>query len=206
VTVQELSHPIPQKALKEAELSEKARIKNNIEEMIKHLQKAIAIDPEFVAARNNLAVIRLKANDPAAAVEELNEAVKINPHHPILFKNLALSYSELREFEAAERAARLAVDLDRTNAGIQMVLGLVLIGARKFNEEAIQCFERAASRDPIAHLFAARVLMSEGDTEKAKSEINTYLSSGDQRNREAAIQWLNRVTLVDPLSDLDPAR
>ena len=42
-----------------------------------HLENAIRIDPEFVWARNDLAVVHLRMGDPHPAIEQLNEAIKL---------------------------------------------------------------------------------------------------------------------------------
>ena len=42
------------------EKAESARLKNRTDDAISHYNQAISIDPEFVAARNNLAVAYLK--------------------------------------------------------------------------------------------------------------------------------------------------
>jgi len=191
VTVQELNHNVPKKARKEVEKAERAHAKNQIGEAIVHFKQAILIDPIFVAARNNLAAIYLRAANPEPAIAQLEEAVKIDPHHPILFKNLTVGYIMIHNFEAAERVARVTLGLDRTGSRAPMLLGFVLVNRQKFNEEALQCFERAHDEYPLAHLLAGRVLIAQGNSEKAKSEIQTYLSSGEQTFRVTATNWLD---------------
>jgi tetratricopeptide (TPR) repeat protein len=162
-----------------------------MDEAIVHFKQAILIDPKFVAARNNLAAIYLRAANPEPAIAQLEEAVKIDPHHPILFKNLTVGYIMIHNFEAAERVARVTLGLDRTGSRAPMLLGFVLVNRQKFNEEALQCFERAHDEYPLAHLLAGRVLIAQGNSEKAKSEIQTYLSSGEQTFRVTATNWLD---------------
>jgi len=194
VTVQALHHKVPKKARKEMEKAERARAKNRTDEAIVHFKLAISIDPELVAARNNLAVLHLMATQPEPAIEQLEEAVKIDPKNPTLFRNLTVGYSMIHNFEAAERAARLRVSLDRTGDGhARLLLGFVLIKQRKFTEEALQCFERARDEYPLAHLLAAPVLIAQGNSERAKSEIHSYLSTGEQDFRATATRWLDLI-------------
>jgi len=194
VTVQALNHKVPKKARKEVEKAERARAKNRTDEAIVHFKLAISIDPEFVAARNNLAVLHLMTTQPEPAIAQLEEAVKIDPKNPSLFRNLTIGYSMIHNFEAAERAARLRVSLDRTGGGhARLLLGFVLIKQRKFTEEALQCFERARDEYPLAHLLAAPVLIAQGNSERAKSEIHSYLSTGEQDFRATATRWLDLI-------------
>ncbi len=76
VTIQELHHIVPKKAQKEMEKAEQARVGHRTDDVIRHLNQAISIDPEFIAARNNLAVFYLTAPKPAPAIAQLEEAVR----------------------------------------------------------------------------------------------------------------------------------
>ena len=194
VTVQELKHAIPKKAHKEMERAEKAHLQQRKDEAKEHLNRAVSIDPEFVAARNNLAAIYLTEGDGEAAVAQLEEAVKIDPHNPILFTNLTLGYTMTHKLDAAERAARERLLLDRTSAKAHLFLGLVLVEKQRFTDEALRCLERAREEHPLAHLLAARVLIGQGNSERARAEIQTYLSTErDEANRAIATSWLDRI-------------
>jgi Flp pilus assembly protein TadD len=191
ITIQQLRHIVPKKALKETERADKARAKDRQEEVIDHMNRAIRLDPEFVAARNNLAALYLRINDPEPAIAQLEEAIKIDPHNPTLFTNLAIAYTEVGKFDAAERAARVTVDLDRIDGLPRFLLGITLVYQQKFTDEALQCFEQTGDGYPLAHLLAGRVLIARNSLELAKTEIQTYLSSREQRHRLMATQWLD---------------
>lgn len=191
VTLQELRHAVPKKAQKEMDKAENARSHERRHEAIDHLNRAISIDPEFVAARNNLAVIYLTSGDGKSAVAQLEEAAKVDPHNPTLFTNLTLGYTAIHNFDAAERAARTRLALDGTSTKAHLFLGLVLLEQRKFTDEALRCFERARDEHPLAHLLAGRLFMAQGDSRKARSELKTYLSIGaEDGNRALALHWL----------------
>jgi tetratricopeptide (TPR) repeat protein len=191
ITIQQLSHKVPGKARKEMVKAEKARLGNQADQAIVHYKTAISIDPEFVAARNNLALVYLTHSNLTPAVDELHEAIKVDPHNAILFRNLAIGFILGRHLDDAERAARQAVDLDRVGPQARILLGIVLLEQRKFTAEALQCFVRTSSEFPVAHLLAGRVLVAQGDSEQAKSEVRAYLASGDKDSRTLATEWLN---------------
>jgi tetratricopeptide (TPR) repeat protein len=176
------------------EKAEKAHLQERQDEAREHLSRAISFDPEFVAARNNLAAIYLTEGNGEAAVTQLEEAVKIDPHNPALFTNLTLGYTMTHKLDAAERAARERLTLDRTSARAHLFLGLVLVEKQRFTDEALRCLERAREEFPLAHLLAGRVLIGRGDSEKARAEIQTYLSmERDEGNRALATGWLDRI-------------
>jgi tetratricopeptide (TPR) repeat protein len=193
VTFQELHHIVPKKALKELERARRARAERHTDDAIRHLNEAIHIDPEFIAARNDLAVIYLTAAKPEPAVAQLEEAVQIDRNNSILFTNLCLGYNMLQKFDAAEHAIRLAVDLNRTGVLERLFLGLILVAQRKFTEEALQCLERAYDEYPEAHLLAARVLMARGSSKMVKSQLQAYLATSDMKNRALATRWLSSI-------------
>ena len=198
VTLQELEHVVPRRAQAEMEKADSALFKNRMDDAISHYDRAISVDPEFVAARNNLAVAYFKMARVELAIRQLESATKTDPRRAALFTNLALGYALIRQYDAAERAARLAVDLDRADALPSFLLGLVLTPQLKSNGEALRYFEQAAGTYAEARLFAARLLMIEGQLNRAKLEIQTYLSCGSQANNHAlAIHWLGLIDQWD---------
>ena len=156
VTTQQLRHVVPGKAQMQMQKAEKARSAGRTEEAISLYKAAIAIDPEYVAARNNLANVYLNNDNLQLGLEQFEEAIKIDPRNPLLFRNLSVSYEFARQLVAAERAAREAIDLDRSDLQSRMILGLVLLEQGKFTQETLGCFERAFHLFPLAHLLAGR--------------------------------------------------
>ncbi len=192
VSIHQLNHVVPKKAIKEEEIAQKAFGQNRTQEAISHLENAVRIDPEFIGARNDLAAIHLRMDDPYPAIDQLNEAIKVDPHFPLLFINLAIGYIETGALSDAERAAREAADLDRARILPQYLLAVSLYYEKKFTEEALQCAKRTSDDYPASHLFAARILIERSDYEPAKVEIQAYLSDNRQAPEFAATakSWL----------------
>jgi len=193
VTIQELRHRVPSKAQKEMEKAEHARTGGRWDEAIAHYSRAIEIDQEFVAARVNLAVVYMKSADTAHAVAQLEAAIRIDPGNPVAIDDLTVTYIASRKFEAAERAARLAANIDRTGRLPEVLLGIALVKQHKLTGEALKCLKRAHEEFPLAHLFSAEILMSQGNREGAIGEIRTYLSVGTPRARQFAADWLDLI-------------
>ena len=191
VTLQELEHVVPKSARAENDKAAKAMLKHDWKNALGHLRKAIAIDPEFVEARNN-AGICLFFSDPVAANVEWEEAIKIDPHKGVLYKHLAVANAAIRNLEAAERSARIFLALDGTNEARALV-GLVLHEEEKYTAETLGLLERSAADYPIAHFFAARVLLYQGQSLRAKEHLRTYLSRSETERRQEASELLDYI-------------
>ena len=195
VTLQQLRHAVPGKAQKEMEKARQAIQSNHADEAIGHLEKAVLIDPEFVGARNDLAVMYMRTNKVDPAIEQLNAAIKLDPNFTPLFVNLAIGHVLHENFSAAEQAARGAMDLDRVGTVPRYLLVVSLIYQKTFSDEALRLARRVSDQYPLAHLFAGRVLLSKSDFEGARSEINAYLSGGSQMTdfTTVATSWLGYI-------------
>jgi tetratricopeptide (TPR) repeat protein len=193
VSVQQLRHVVPKKAQDEAVKGHEAFSRHRIQEAIGHLKTAVRIDPEFVVARNDLAVLDLRRDDPYPAIEQLNEAIKFDPHYPPLFINLAICYVATAHFDDAERAARIAAGLDPTRALTRYLIAASLYFQKKYTEEALKYATQTSDEHPAAHLYAAHIYILRKNFELAKNEIHAYLS-GDRVDPEfqaTANGWLD---------------
>jgi tetratricopeptide (TPR) repeat protein len=200
VTIQQLHHLVPKKAQKEKESAEAALERKQQDEAIGHLESAIRIDPEFVRARNDLAVLYIWLGNPNSAIEQLNEAITIDPHSPLLFTNLAIGYIAAEHFVDAERAARVAGELNRAGRLPLYILATTLYYQNKFTDEALLCAQRTSDDYPLAHLFAARIFMERTQFERARAEIETYLSGANRTPVyvTTANSWLDFIAAHEP--------
>ena len=139
VTIQQLRHVVPKNALKEVEKAKQAYAKHQMAETIDHLKNVIGFDPEFAGARNDLAVVYLQMENPGQAIDQLEEAIKTDPHNPLFFSNLAVGYVAVNRLADAERAARTTVDLDGAARYPRYLLGTTLVYQHKFTDEALRC-------------------------------------------------------------------
>jgi tetratricopeptide (TPR) repeat protein len=189
VSVNELSHNIPGRALREWDRAQKARGRGQIPEAVAHLKKAVEIDPEFVAAHNNVAAILLFENRPADALEHLQTCTKLDPHNAMAVSNMAVAYMMQARFTDAEEAARRGLDLDRTGNRVRLIYGLSQLMQDKFTKDAMQALQRAKDEFPQARLLEARIYAAWGRRDEALEAINVYLRSGESTGAELAKQW-----------------
>jgi Flp pilus assembly protein TadD len=203
VTLQELRHVVPKEAQTEMEKAIRAKLKHQPEQELDHLKKAVLIDPEYIAARNNLGVC-LMSIEPASAIAQWEEAIRVNPRKGLLYNNLSIAYVVIHNLEAAERAARMAMELDGTSNQARAVLGLVLYEERRYTAETSALLERASNEYAMTHVFAAMVLMDQGDFQKARTHVQAYLSSGETEYRKDASEILDFIDRTGQARDSSP--
>jgi len=193
VSLAELQHKVPGKALKEEQLAEKAFRKKDLLGGIPHLQKALEIDPEFFAARRNLAKAYLLTNRNDKAVPILEKIIETDPKSVMAYDGLGSVYLAARRFGDAEIAARKALAIDASNEFSHWLLGCSLAALGHQDAEALKQFAMAGKRFPRAHILAAEILARQRRKEEARHELQAYLETGNPESRaevEEAIKSL----------------
>jgi tetratricopeptide (TPR) repeat protein len=126
VSLRELQHPIPKKALRQAyEAQQFARV-NNAPKAIVKLENAIRIYPAYRDAHLNLGVEYARVGRGADARAEFQKALDIGPPIAPIYANLALISLASGQLQQADTLARKALELDPGNSGAQAVLRLTL--------------------------------------------------------------------------------
>jgi tetratricopeptide (TPR) repeat protein len=122
VSLRELEHSVPKKALKEAYEGQRFGRANNIPRAIAKLEKAIQIDPEYRDGHLNLGVQYARIGRTADARSEFQKALDIGPPVAPIFTDLALTSVFLKQYREAEAFARKALELDPLNRSAQLAL------------------------------------------------------------------------------------
>jgi tetratricopeptide (TPR) repeat protein len=122
VSLRELQHPVPKKALREAYEAQQLNRASDLPKAIAKLEKAIRIHPSFRDAHCNLGVLYARAGRGPEARAELRKALDIGPPAAPIYADLALISAALRLFPEAESSALKALELDPANSNAQYVL------------------------------------------------------------------------------------
>lgn len=193
VTLHELSHHVPGRAVKEYKRALKATNEGEKENAIAHYQKAIAADPEFLAAINNLGVSYLDLNRVDVTIEQFTKAIAVDPHAARPQVNLAIAYLRKGLFADAERAALRAVDLDCVGRYGRLVLGVSSIMKGNFTAEAERSLTQAAQEYPVAKVWLAIGLSARGDIANARDHLRTYVAEIGNVRSNFAINLLQEI-------------
>ena len=122
VSLRELLHPIPEKAIREAYDAQQFARANKGTKAIAKLEKAIRIAPEYRDAHLNLGVEYARAGRTADARSEFQKVLDIGPPAAPIYADLALASLASGEYREAETLARKALDLDPADGAAKRAL------------------------------------------------------------------------------------
>jgi len=179
--------------VKEYERALKANNEGEKENAIAYFHKAIAADPKFLVAINNLGVTYLEMNRVDVAIEQFTKAIAVDPHAARPHVNLAIAYLRQGLFADAEQAARRAVDLDRVGRYGRLVLGVSSIMKGNFTAEAERSLTQAAQEYTVAKVWLAIGLIVRGDIANARDHLRTYVAETGNARSNFAINLLQEI-------------
>jgi tetratricopeptide (TPR) repeat protein len=134
-----------------------------VDPAIAALQRVLALDPQHAHARNNLAWIYVthKPDKLGEARRLAARAVEQQPRNPSFRDTHAWALFHARQYEAAEREVRKALELGHRKPVYLYHLGLIAFAQEK-HEESREALAEAVRRDPD---------FPEADTARATLEI-----------------------------------
>lgn len=195
VSVDQLTHRVPETAAREYRASTKALEKGNLEESIAHCRKALLTDPDNASAHNDLGVLYLNDGQMEKARAEFERAAGLQPGMAMAHINRSFALLALDRPGDAEASARKALEIAPNDRRANLLLGWSLRAQFRFSREALQSLQSAAREFPEAHLAAADVLIHDGSLTGARKEIEAYLASGSTDEKPLAESWLRLLTI-----------
>jgi tetratricopeptide (TPR) repeat protein len=105
----------PRNPAAEYELGEINREQGNYESAIGHFSRAVSQQPDFVEARIGLGRALTKVGQPARAVTQLKEAVRLDPENKVSHVLLANAYKSLGDLGASQAELETYRKLSQTN-------------------------------------------------------------------------------------------
>jgi tetratricopeptide (TPR) repeat protein len=198
VSMKELMHPVPPKALRAFVEAEREANSGHPLEAVRKLQRALEVYPNYSDARCNLGVQFIRMQRYPEALEQFQKAVVAGPPSAMLYGNLAYSLAALGRAAEAEQAARHAISLDESYLRGHYLLGDILaksVTPRLLAKapEAAQELRISATELPHSYLIIAQLYMAEGDNLSAAEELRLYLKSKDARYRPDVERWLAKL-------------
>jgi tetratricopeptide (TPR) repeat protein len=118
-----------------------------VDEAIVYYRKALAVNPNYADAHNNLASALLEQEKLDEAIAHYREALEINPHYADAHNNLASALLQQGKLDEAFAHYQKALELDPKHAGVHFNLGNVLLQLGKL-DEAIAHYQKGLQIKP----------------------------------------------------------
>ena len=137
-------------ARKSAQKGERLSKKNRHNEAVQAYRDAVAKDPQYFEAWNNLALELEAAGKKDEAEATFRRLTQMQPEHVLGFTNLATLLCDQKRYAEAEAAVRLGLKLHNYSFKANYMLGRVLIDENQWTDEARAKLEYAQVKYPAA--------------------------------------------------------
>jgi tetratricopeptide (TPR) repeat protein len=204
VSVAQLMHRVPPKALKEFEAAHKAFVKKETDKALEHLEAAVKIDPDFVEAQTDLGKLYVQKHEPEKVLSAFQHVLKVNPRCDVAYSASSLAYFWMNKYQESEAAARRSVDINGANLTSSFILGMSLAAQSKDDQEAVEYLAKSSSAYPNAHIAAAQILAREGKLDSAQTELQKYLKTGHTEHADEVKGWLNSIKAAQATATIRP--
>jgi len=136
-TAEELSSPVPKKALKSFQQASEESARGNYLKAIEYLQKAIKEAPNFIEAYNNLGAQFQKLKEWNQAIEAYKHAIEIKGNSPMPYLNIGNIYLERGELDSALKAFQSVLELEDGNLRAQLALSKIYLEKRDYGRAEV---------------------------------------------------------------------
>jgi tetratricopeptide (TPR) repeat protein len=169
---------VPPKARKELDKANEEMAMQNWKKALEHLNKAIALAPQYATAYNNLGVLYARTNDIPLEEEALKKAVSLDEH----FAPALLNYGKLcmrqKNFPLAEELLQKAGTVEPNNPETLMLLANAEFMDRHFDAaiaSAHQAHSSGQDHPSFVHYIAARAYQQKNQQPQALAEFQLFL-------------------------------
>ena len=179
VSAKELN--VPPQARKEVDKANEQMALQNYKKALEHLNKAIALAPEYAIAYNNLGVLYARTNDIPHELEALKKAIAVDDHFAPALLNYGKLCVAMKNFPEAESSLQKMASADPTNAEGLMLLAEAEYMDRHFEQAiatAAQAHSVGTEHPSFVHYIAARSYQQENQQQKALAEFEMFLAGG----------------------------
>ena len=178
VSAAELQQAIPAAAKKQYERGLKFVNKGDFQQAATHFQEAIAIYPEYLAARNDLGAQYLKLKRIDEAEKYFEAVLRDDPKNFNAKFNMGLVQVERRNYAAAISLLNQAVALDSTRPVARLWIGIAKLELGDIataEAELTRALIMGGDECVAAHYHLARIFMTRGDLTGAARSVQTYI-------------------------------
>jgi tetratricopeptide (TPR) repeat protein len=169
---------VPGKARKELDKANEEMAMQNWKKALEHLNKAIALAPQYATAYNNLGVLYAKTNDIPHEEEALKKAVSLDEHFAPALVNYGKLCMRQKNFPQAEELLQKAGTVEPNNPETLMLLADAEFMDHHFDAaiaSAHQAHVSGQDHPSFVHYIAARAYQQKNQQPEALAEFKTFL-------------------------------
>ena len=152
------------------------------EEAVNEFRKAVAANPESVAARVNLGAALTQSGDLNAAVEQFEAALRIEPGKANAHYNLAVLLARQNKHDQAIAHLRSALNVEPNDQSARFLLAQELNKSGRF-DEALAEYARVDLSNEAALLEHVRLLYRQAQFKQALNSLEKGHAQYPQRGR-----------------------
>jgi tetratricopeptide (TPR) repeat protein len=178
VSAAELSQAIPAAAKKQYELGLKFVNKSDFQQAANHFQQALALYPEYLAARNDLGAQYLKLKQIDEAQKHFEMVLANDPKNFNAKFNMGLVQVERRNYSQAIAILNEAVAIDSTRPVARLWIGIAKLelGDLEVAEGELTRALITGGNDCVAaHYHLARIYLDRGAINDAARSVKSYI-------------------------------
>src|ERR1041384_1012853 len=178
VSAAELQQTIPSAAKKQYELGLKFVGKGNFQQAATYFQNALAIYPEYLAARNDLGAQYLKLKQIDEAEKHFQIVLNNDPKNFNAKFNMGLVQVERHHYEDAISLLNEAVAIDSSRPVARLWIGIAKLELGDLDTaeaELTRALITGGDDCVAAHYHLARIYMNRGDLNEAAKSVQTYI-------------------------------
>jgi tetratricopeptide (TPR) repeat protein len=175
VSIQQLNHKVPAAAQSAFSKGERFAAKGSYREAADAFRQAIAVDPEFADAYNELAAAEAELGQLPESADHFQKAIDLVPEHRFALPNLSIVLAKMKRYREAGEVARRALKIVPGSCKVHYILAASLIEEDGNLDEALEHLTRAIPEVPTAHLIAADLLVQQGRKQDAIQHLEEYL-------------------------------
>jgi len=181
------------KARKDLEQAAAALRANDLKKAQEHLDRAKKLAPGHPNVHYLQGLIYFEQQNAAAAKTSLETAVNLYPGHAAAFASLGAVLYRLGDFANAVTALDKSIEISRQNWQSHRALTMCYIQLRAYDKalaHAERAIEIAGEKSPELHVLLARVLIVLNQKDKARAELQSFITSNPGHTEMAEAQRL----------------
>lgn len=201
VSVAELRQAVPAAAKKQYELGLKSVAKGDLNTAASRFEAALAIYPEYLAARNDLGAQYLKLKRIDEAEKQFQTVLANDPKNFNAQFNLGLVRVERKAYADAISELNKSIVIDNTRPVARLWLGFALLengDLGNAERELTKALVMGGHQCVAAHYHLARIYLARGDKNEALRALNAYLDEAPKGEYATDARQLEKQIRAEP--------